>query len=425
VFLRLRLCVLCVLCGSSLACAGSGASQVAGGGGAELAGPAAISPSGPAAELYSTQPEPAVGTDPLAGQIVAEIDAGRRKRGHTSVERDGRLDRVALDVAVATGGRQAPAPDAVAFLLWHYGVVEPEPNLFLLRGDDGAEAAALAALQPQLAGAPASSGWRRMGVGVARPAGKWIAVIVLQENNLDVDPLARAIAPGGRVSIRGHIRPLLHSPVVLVTPPQGAVERPTTTVARDTYSARLACKAGSGAYQVEISAQDARGPRVLANFPVYCGVKPPASFVFTAASASSSLHPGEIEGQLLDSLDRDRRANGLPALVRDARLAAIAQRYSQEMAETGEVAHVSSRTGTVVDRVRSAGVAPAPTLIAENVGSAASAADAERAFMGSPGHRENILHPAVTHVGVGVAAGQYQAGGAPLFFTQIFAGWGK
>jgi uncharacterized protein YkwD len=419
------LCVLCVLWGSVLSCASNAPKAGVGSGAAALAAPAVNSPSGPSAEVYTTLASPAVATDPLAEQLAAEIDGGRRNRGQTPLVRDGRLDHVAHDIVLLTGGRRPPAPDAVAFLLWHYGVVEPEPNLFLLRGDDGAEATAMAALQPQFAAASASTEWRRVGIAVVRTAGQWAAVVVFQEKNLDIEPVPRRLASGTHTDVVGRMRALFRSPEVLVTPPRGAVERLATTVHHDAYSARLDCNSGSGVYQVEISAQDTRGPRVLANFPVYCGIAPPTTFVFAGAEVSRATDPGEAERQLLDLLDRDRKANGLPALARDARLAAVARRYSDEMAATGEVAHVSPRTGSVIERVSVAGVTPMPNVIAENVGSAASATDAEHAFMGSPGHRDNILNGAVTHVGVGVALGREEGGTVPLFFTQIFAGWGK
>jgi uncharacterized protein YkwD len=419
-----RLCVLWVLCGETLSCAGTALSK-GGAAGSALATTTVISPSGPAAEFYATQVEVAGLGDGLAAQIAAEIAASRRRRGQSPLVRDGRLDRVASDVTRATGSRRAPPPEAIAFLLWHYGVVEPEPNLFLLRGDDGAEAAAVAALPAQFAGAAASSDWRRVGIGVERTAGQWSAAIILQEKNLDIEPVPRRLAGDRPVTMAGRIRAALRAPQVLVTPPGRPVVRLPTMVRRDTFSSRLDCGQGPGVYQVEISAQDERGPRVLANFPVYCGVVPPTSFAITTDAVPPTTDPAILEQQVLDLLDRDRREHGLPHLTRDARLAAVARRYSREMAETGEVAHVSARTGSVIDRVRGAGVTPAPTILAENVGSAASAGDAERAFMGSPGHRDNVLNPEVTHVGVGVAVGREEGGTVPLYFTQIFAGWQK
>ncbi len=374
-------------------------------------------------DAYSTRDVAAVGQDAFATRIAAEIEAVRRKGGLPSLARDGRLDRVTLEVLRATGPCRAPSAELVAFLLWRQGIVEPEPNLFLHCGDDGAEPTALATLRSQTTTAAGRTEWKRVGIGVERSAGRWRAAIVFQEKNLDLEPVPRHIAPGEQATLAGRIHAGLQAPEVLVTPPQGPVLRPPATVKRDGFSTRLGCQQGRGVYQVEITAQDRRGPRVVGNFPVYCGVAEPASFAVPEPAAATTLDPALVERQLLDLLDQDRAQAGLPALIRDARLAAVARSYSREMAETGDVAHVSPRTGSVVDRVRAARVAPPPSTLAENVASALSAADAEHAFMSSPGHRDNILSRSVTHVGVGAAVGRAEGPTVPLYFTQIFAGW--
>jgi len=413
---------LVLLCAS---CAGAGGPAVTTARGRSVAAPVVAGvPSGASAEFYATEESAGITTDPFAHRLAAEVDESRKRHGLAPVQRDGRLDRVAADLAFATDAVRAPSPESVAFLLAYYGLVEPEPNLYLVHGDDGAEALAAAGLRGQLASAGASA-WRRVGIGVWRTAGKWSAVLVFQENNFDLDAIPRRLATAGQVDIAGHIRPIFHSPEVLFTSPRGNVERLATRTKRNTFAAHFACNHGDGAYQVEISAADARGPRVLANFPVYCGVVPPATFSAVTNVDVRTIDPARAEALLLVQLDRDRVASGLPMLVHDPRLAEIARRYSGEMAETGDVAHYSRRTGSVVDRVLAAKISPSPRIIAENVGSALSAADAERGFMASPGHRDNILNRAITHVGVGVAVGREEGGTVPLFFTQVFAGWGQ
>ena len=411
-----------LVCSGCAGAAGS-ASTASPGRAAEVRAVAGV-PSGAAAEFYSTEGTASAAVDSFASRLVAEVDQSRKRQGLAPILRDGRLDQVAADLALVTGAVRTPSPEAVAFLLTYYGVVEPEPNLVLVHGDDGAEASAASGLRGQLASAAAST-WRRAGVGVQRAAGQWSAVLVFQEKNFDIDPVPRRLASGGQVDIAGRIRPIFHSPEVLFTSPRGNVERLATHVKHDAFTAHFICARGDGAYQVEISAADARGPRVLANFPVYCGIAPPATFTALAPADVRSLDPVQAEAQLLAQLDRDRKAGGLPALVHDSRLAQIARQYSREMAETGEVAHYSRRTGSVIDRIQAAKISPPPTLIAENVGSAQSAADAERGFMASPGHRDNILNRAITHVGVGVAIGREEGGTVPFFFTQVFAGWGQ
>jgi len=381
-------------------------------------------PSGPAAEFYSSEEIARVTTEPLSDRLAAEVDAIRKRHGHSPILRDGRLDRVATDIALATEAIRMPPREAVAFLLSHYGLVEPESNVFLVNGDNGGEAASLADLRAQLARV-SSPTWRREGIGIFHKPGKWGAALVLQEKNFDLDPVPRGLASGGGSKIAGRMLPVFRSPVVLFTSPRGDVERIETSGKDDTFAARFDCNRGDGAYQVEISGADARGPRVLANLPVYCGVAPPAIFTDLAKPEVYSIDPAEAEAQLLEQLDLDRKTSGLPTLVRDPRLAKIARRHSREMAKQGEMAHFFRDTGSVIDRMLAAGVSPPPTVIAENVSADRSAADAERGFMASPGHRSNILNRALTHVGVGVAVGREEAGAVSLYFTQVFAGWGQ
>jgi uncharacterized protein YkwD len=412
----------------ALVCAGcagaAGSASTAPPGIAVVAPVVAGVPSGTAAEFYSTEGILSVVTDPFVNRLAAELDQSWKRQGHPPLLRDGRLDRVASDLALVTGAVRTPPPEAVAFLLAYYGLVEPEPNLLLVHGDDGAEASAVSGLRAQFV-SPAASSWRRVGIGVQRAGGKWSAVLVFQEKNLDLEPLPRKLASGGHVAIVGRIRSIFHSPEVLFTSPQGSVERLATSAKHDAFTAHFACTRAEGAYQVEIGAADARGPRVLANFPIYCGVAPPVMLPALEPTDTRTLDSVQAEAQLLAQLDRDRKTSGLPVLVHDPRLAQIARQYSREMAETGEVAHYSRRTGSIIDRIQAAKISPAPTLIAENVGSALSAADAQHGFMASPGHRDNILNRAVTHVGVGVAVGREEGGTVSLYFTQVFAGWGQ
>jgi uncharacterized protein YkwD len=377
------------------------------------------------AEHYSTTVEATPRIDPLAFQLAAAIDSTRKKHGQAPLVHDARLDRAAYDIAKVTGAAKVPASATVALLLTHHGLVELEPNLFLIKGSDGAEASAIEELRKQLANVQDAVAWRRGGIGVLREPGAWTIVLVFQGHHLDLDPLPRRIPSGGQQRVAGRVLGTYHSPAVLLTSPQGAVRRLVTSVQRNAFSARLECNLGDGVYQVEVMAERPSGPAVLAIFPVYCGVMPPSTFVTQASTDYKMTNPGEAERQLLDLMNRDRAANGLPILAFDPRLAQIARRYSQEMAESGDVVHISRRSGSVVDRVRAAGITPHPTVIAENVGRDSNPADAERGFMSSPGHRDNILSRQVTHVGVGIAMGRPEGGLVPLFFTQVFAGWGQ
>ncbi len=386
---------------------------------------ATILPSGSLAELYRTGVAARPSADALAGQLKAELDRLMKRFGRAALFEDARLDEVARDIARITAERDVAASSVVAFLLGYHGVVEPEPNLIMMKGGQGSEASAVAELGRQVVEISAASGWRDVGIGIWRSGDSWNAALALQAHNLDLDPLPRALPSGGQTAISGRVVGAYRSPEVLVTLPKGGVQRLPAQVRGSGFKVRLECNLGDGPYQVEVVAEDQRGPTVLANFPVFCGVAPPVSLQVSPFRAPSTSDPDEIERQILDLMDHDRAASGLPRLQRDARLARLARAYSREMADSAEVAHFSRRSGNAVDRVRAAAISPMPSVVAENVGRDYAADAIERGFMASPGHRDNILSRAVTHVGVGVAMGRREGNATPIFVTQVFAGWGQ
>ncbi len=80
------------------------------------------------------------------------------------------------------------------------------------------------------------------------------------------------------------------------------------------------------------------------------------------------------------------------------------------------VAHVSPTTGAHDDRLRAAGFLAGLSL--ENVARGYSADEVHEGLLASPGHRANLLHATVTHVGIGVAR---ETDGAGLLVTEVFA----
>ena len=87
------------------------------------------------------------------------------------------------------------------------------------------------------------------------------------------------------------------------------------------------------------------------------------------------------------------------------------------MVDHAFIGHLSPRTGTAMDRVRRAGLTP--ELVFENVGRAYNPDEAESGFLGSPGHRGNLLDPRARRIGVGVVFGPEVTGTRPLFVTQL------
>lgn len=124
----------------------------------------------------------------------------------------------------------------------------------------------------------------------------------------------------------------------------------------------------------------------------------------------------EAERQLFELVNQERVARGLRPLQVDPRLVPVARAHAEEMFRLKYFGHVSPVTGTPFDRL--ALVQIRYQRAGENLAYAQSVAVAHRGLMESPGHRENILRPEFTRLGVGVvSAGLYGRMYVQLFLT--------
>jgi uncharacterized protein YkwD len=378
-------------------------------------------PGGAAATAYRTTTERprARPGDPLRTAVLAEVRAAARKLGLKAPEPDARLDRAMTDLARQVRGEDLPAFDVVEFLLAHHGLVEPSPHILSSHASLRGESELPAHSRDQIEKMLRAGDLGRVGVGVDRSGATVYLVIGLQERRVDLlQPIPRRLPAGGRAPIAARIAPGLDKPGFAITAPDGTVREQTPPARDRVVRGELRC-AADGRYQVEIVASGAAGPTVLANFPVYCGVAPPALTPRAAGVSTARVTPEEAEKQMLALINRDRKRAGVPPLVADPKLMAVARAHTRDMIEHDFVGHVSPRTGTAGDRVRRAGLTP--TLVSENVGRAYTAEEAQQGFMASPGHRANIVDRRPTRVGVGIVFGPPVTGTAPLFVTQIFA----
>jgi uncharacterized protein YkwD len=107
---------------------------------------------------------------------------------------------------------------------------------------------------------------------------------------------------------------------------------------------------------------------------------------------------------LLALMNAARASAGLGALSLDAAVGGVAQAYACENAARQSIDHVGSDGSDLLERFRRGGLQPA--LAAENTGLGfADPATAFAWWMNSPHHRENILRPGITRVGIGLAEG--------------------
>jgi uncharacterized protein YkwD len=124
-----------------------------------------------------------------------------------------------------------------------------------------------------------------------------------------------------------------------------------------------------------------------------------------------------FESEVIALMNAEREAMGLGVLSEQSQLTAAARQHSTDMACNGFFEHLSPSTGSVIDRVGILGYEY--EQIGENIAAGhLSPEEVVDAWMDSPGHRENILNPDYTQVGVGYVASSDSTYGS--YWTTVY-----
>ncbi|MBO8157747.1 MAG: SCP-like extracellular protein [Bacillaceae bacterium] len=120
----------------------------------------------------------------------------------------------------------------------------------------------------------------------------------------------------------------------------------------------------------------------------------------------------EIEAKVIELTNYQRRERGLPDLKADPSLSKVAREKSMDMQANHYFSHTSPTYGSPFDMMRDFGITYRSA--GENIAHGQRTAEqVVNAWMNSEGHRENILNPNFTHIGVG-----YNENGH--YWTQMF-----
>ncbi len=365
-----------------------------------------VTPSGAPAPVYGAIEEALPLTDSFEAAIAAEVVELARANRLTPPRWDERLMRTARDLAALVPTQEPLAYRAIEFVLHHHGIAEPTPHLLVIFSNRADASELAAAMRERITRLLLGGNYRHAGVGVVpRDDGQRAVILALQESHLELTPVAKVFAAGKSVTVRGRLAPPYRAPAMAVTWESGEVSsHPVRAANGGRFEVSLRCPEQPARMRLELTADSPQGNTVLANFPVYCAVEPPRELVLEQGVTIGAGDVPAAEAELVALINQARRRAGLPALQVDEAVAAVARRFSEEMARTGQVAHVSAESGSAADRLRRAGVVRA--LVQENLARAASVAEAHDSLMNSPGHRANTLSPDVTHVGVGVVPGR-------------------
>lgn len=381
--------------------------------------PLRLVPATPSVAAYNDPPQLPAPSTPLGDAIAAEITALAPPTARPIA--DGRLYAAASELAAVIPAEGILPYPLVEFALWHRGIVEPSPNMLVVWGPVDQPQLIVEHLRARLAEILHGEPQRRFGVGTAARGDRAAIIVMLQASFVELAPVPRALAVDGQAPLTGRVAAGFVEPEAFVTATDGVVHRVPLTVAADgAFAGKLACAGHPGKLQVEVAASDRTGSTVLANFPLWCGERPPTELTAVVDPEDTTMVTSatDAEERLLILLNRDRAAAGLPALAADPAAAAVARAHSQDMRDNGFVGHVSPTTGTAADRAAAAGIRSG--VILENIARAYGPAEADNGLMNSPGHRANALSRSATHVGIGVVLGAEVGGRRELFVTEMF-----
>jgi len=124
----------------------------------------------------------------------------------------------------------------------------------------------------------------------------------------------------------------------------------------------------------------------------------PAAPAKPAPAAPAAL--GSYEQQVVDLVNKERAAAGLPALKVNTKLAAVAEKKAEDLRDNHYFDHQSPVYGSPFDMMKQFGISY--TAAGENIAKGQrTPAEVMKGWMNSPGHRANILNPNFTEIGVG------------------------
>jgi len=123
-----------------------------------------------------------------------------------------------------------------------------------------------------------------------------------------------------------------------------------------------------------------------------------------ASEAADAVNPLEWRVFLLTNIERESR--GVPPLQWDDILGSAARAHCEDMVRNDFFSHTGSDGSTLGERITRAGFVW--SMVAENIaGGQRTPEEVVRSWMDSPGHRSNILNPALTHLGVGFSSNMW------------------
>lgn len=388
--------------------------------GGKVSGSAFV-PKGPGATTYEGPLHRAPDLGGVEEHVLRAFEAERRAVGGDR-QQDPRLHLVARALASALKHTRVDQARLVDFLLSYHGIVAPRPRIVQVEAsDDGPIALFAAQASREIGPFLREHAHARFGVGsTVGASGKRIVVLLFQDSLVELGPCPRRLPRGSGVMVNARLKADFHAPRLFVVVDDAKPRLLPVQCRGQELTTYLECPAAAKMMQVEVVADNALGPAVLANFPIWCADEPPLAFDLEPPPATA-LTPQAAERDLLRRVNAYRLTQGVQPVGLDLEVQRVARDYAAAMAKSGVVAHNLPGQGWAPARLQEAGVKV--TLVGENLGRGDSAGSIHAGLVNSPGHRYNLLAVEATHVGIGVAVSAATA--ADLFAAEIFIDRGR
>lgn len=194
---------------------------------------------------------------------------------------------------------------------------------------------------------------------------------------------------------------LLLTLAFLVLPNAALAQGGTHTVVRGDTMWKIAVR-----YQIGLDELKKANPQIKDPTKIYVGQK---------INIPSIDNVKTLEQQVINLVNKHRAANGLAPLACNWELCRVARFKSQDMINKKYFSHQSPTYGSPFTMMQSFGIRFSAG--GENIAyGQRTPQDVMNAWMNSPGHRNNIMSPIYTQIGVGVA----KASNGTYYWTQMF-----
>jgi uncharacterized protein YkwD len=387
----------------------------AGGGGAARPGPASVAggkftAAGGAAPNYGGPAPRACPSTAIARYVATDSADHARDAQKPPPQADGRLCAVAE--TLLGWDEQQPVPESVrSFLAFHSGLPSTIPAVVVatIESEDPKQLAArLEEVLTKYVATTAGPVHYGLATGPGSRGGIKVA-LAMQDPPVELDAFPRKLDPGADATLSGRLLGTAQNAKVLVSDPRGKLEQPESKPGKQ-FSAKLGCGGKTGRMAVEIRAEEQGQPRVVTNFPVYCGIDPPTSVQLPSAPGDAA----QQERAVFEQINAERTEAQLPPLKWDDKIARVARSLAEADSKGGS----GTAKEDIAAKLKEAGIASPSVLV--NPAAARTAEDAQRLFSLSPVLRANYMTTEATTAGIGVANATAAQGGTVTYVAELF-----